>query len=122
MVPPATSGIEDPPRHATPQPAERVARSRLCVGRQWPRHALWPDEEAKLCAVIAISEYGTAHCAWRVQRRAASGHRANILVQAEEVLWIVFRLDLLQPAVVRPVGRDHLVAGLIVSQIVHVTA
>jgi hypothetical protein len=63
--------VSDVPRHAIPLPRERVAdvafvfdpdgRGGGQVIAPWPRHVLWPDEEARLCAVLdQIGEYGAA--------------------------------------------------------------
>jgi hypothetical protein len=49
----------EPPRHALPLPAKRLADvgfvwdSNGRIIAPWPRHALWPDEEARLLAVLA---------------------------------------------------------------------
>jgi hypothetical protein len=54
------------PRTQAPLPAERLAEQPFiyCSGRliaPWPRHALWPDEAAKLAAVVdQIDTYGAA--------------------------------------------------------------
>src|SRR5881392_3955568 len=48
--------------------------------------------------------------------------RPDILVHAEEVLWIVFVLDLLEPSKVGPIGCGNRVARLIVAQVIHVPA
>src|SRR5215813_11249789 len=53
---------------------------------------------------------------------ALGSERANVLVQAKEVAWVVFRLELLEPVVVWPIGSGHRVARLIVAQIVHIAA
>src|SRR3546814_8251476 len=51
---------------------------------------------------------------------SVSGNRPDVLVHVEEVLGIVFRLDLLQPPIVRPIGGGDRVAAFIVVEIIHV--
>src|SRR3546814_5169746 len=50
---------------------------------------------------------------------SVSGNRPDVLVHVEEVLGIVFRLDLLQPPIVRPIGGGDRVAAFIVVEIIH---
>src|SRR5205823_3322102 len=44
----------------------------------------------------------------------------NVLVHVEEIVGIVFRLELLKSSKVRPVGGSNRIASLVVSKVVHI--
>src|SRR3954449_7788743 len=48
------------------------------------------------------------------------GQRANVWVQVEEVIRVVFGLNFLKPAVIGAVCGRHRISDLIVAQIIHV--
>src|SRR5205809_4896130 len=52
--------------------------------------------------------------------RCDSRQWANVLVHVEEVARVVLLLELLQPAVVGPVGGGGRVARLIVAEVIHI--
>src|SRR5262245_41542857 len=48
--------------------------------------------------------------------------RANVLVHVKEVVWIVLRLELLEPSIVGSIRGDRRIARLIMSKVIHIAA
>src|SRR5215510_13607492 len=55
-----------------------------------------------------------------LRRLAPRSQGQNVLVHPEEVFWIVFGLDLLEPTVVATIGGGDRIVRLIVAEVIHI--